>query len=113
MKRSLVPIALLLLLPGCATNPVTGEADFVLMSEQEEIARGIRYDEAVRPLTADERVHAEGRRVKIDIATPGLTFRSLAARVQDDPYTESRLRLMNDKYPSGEPAAGDRIKLIE
>ena len=31
---------LVLLLPGCATNPVTGEQDFVLLSEQEEIALG-------------------------------------------------------------------------
>lgn len=27
-------------LPGCATNPVTGSSDFVLMSEQQEIALG-------------------------------------------------------------------------
>ena len=33
----------LLTLQGCATNPVTGEQDFVLMSEAEEIALGRRY----------------------------------------------------------------------
>lgn len=30
----------LLMLSGCATNPVTGDADFVLMSEEQEIALG-------------------------------------------------------------------------
>ena len=30
-------------LPGCATNPVTGSSDFVLMSEQQEIALGRQY----------------------------------------------------------------------
>lgn len=33
-------LVLLLLISGCATNPVTGEQDLVLMSEQEEIALG-------------------------------------------------------------------------
>lgn len=30
-------------LPGCATNPVTGQSDFVLMSEEQEIALGRQY----------------------------------------------------------------------
>jgi predicted Zn-dependent protease len=46
MNRIVIPLygALLLmgLLSGCAQNPVTGETDFVLMSEQEEIAMGAR-----------------------------------------------------------------------
>ncbi|MFQ5642208.1 MAG: M48 family metalloprotease [Thiogranum sp.] len=33
----------LLLLQGCATNPVTGEQDFVLMSESDEISLGAKY----------------------------------------------------------------------
>lgn len=33
-------LSILVLLSGCAQNPVSGEADFVLMSEQEEIAMG-------------------------------------------------------------------------
>ncbi|MBI5461715.1 MAG: M48 family metalloprotease, partial [Gammaproteobacteria bacterium] len=41
----LAPILVLGLatLPGCATNPVTGSRDFVLMSEQQEIALGRQY----------------------------------------------------------------------
>ncbi len=32
---------------GCATNPVSGESDFVLMSEQQEIALGQRYNSEI------------------------------------------------------------------
>ncbi|MGI9318925.1 MAG: M48 family metalloprotease [bacterium] len=38
----LMILAYLWLLSGCATNPVTGEADFVLMSEEQEIALGAK-----------------------------------------------------------------------
>ncbi|NIR28132.1 MAG: M48 family metalloprotease [Gammaproteobacteria bacterium] len=41
--RGLGLAALLGVLSGCATNPVTGEPDFVLMSEREEIALGRQY----------------------------------------------------------------------
>ena len=36
-----------LLLPGCATNPVTGSSDLVLMSEQQEIALGQQANQQV------------------------------------------------------------------
>lgn len=39
LLMALLPLGLL---PGCATNPVSGEADFVLMSEQDEIALGMK-----------------------------------------------------------------------
>lgn len=38
----LLLLTLLTLLTGCATNPVTGKSEFQLMSEQEEIALGIK-----------------------------------------------------------------------
>jgi predicted Zn-dependent protease len=65
------------------------------------------------PLTAQERTCAAGRKLKVDLATPGLTFAKLAARLPDDSYAESHLRLVNDKYPHGELAVGDRFKRIE
>ena len=37
---SAVCLAALLFTPGCATNPVTGQSDFVLMSEDDELALG-------------------------------------------------------------------------
>ena len=42
MKRSfnLIPTLLLLLFAGCATNPVSGDKDFVMLSEKQELALG-------------------------------------------------------------------------
>lgn len=41
-------VALVLLLASCATNPVTGEANFVLMSESQEVSLGQRADQDVK-----------------------------------------------------------------
>ncbi len=44
MKRfASLSLAVALLLPGCAINPVTGERDFALVSEADEIEQGRRY----------------------------------------------------------------------
>ena len=44
----LVPaVATALLLAACATNPVTGKSDFVLMSEEQEISLGRRYSSEI------------------------------------------------------------------
>ncbi len=41
-------LIILLLLAGCAQNPVTGSADFVMMSENQEIAIGRQNDEQIK-----------------------------------------------------------------
>ncbi|MDJ0956999.1 MAG: M48 family metalloprotease [Arenicellales bacterium] len=41
--HTLWPVLALLLLVGCATNPVTGKQNFVLMSEEQEIDLGKQY----------------------------------------------------------------------
>ncbi|HED18952.1 MAG TPA: peptidase M48 Ste24p, partial [Gammaproteobacteria bacterium] len=43
----LISIFAFTLLQGCATNPVTGDQDFVLMSESEEISLGAKYNEQI------------------------------------------------------------------
>ena len=51
------PVILLvaILTAGCATNPVTGKSDYVLMSEQQEIALGQQYSrEILREMPAYE-----------------------------------------------------------
>ncbi len=39
--------ALLVQLSGCATNPVSGDSDFVLMTESQEVSTGKRYHEDI------------------------------------------------------------------
>src|SRR5574340_43082 len=46
MRLLIISLALLLL-PGCAQNPVSGQSDFVMMSEEQEIAIGRQYNEQV------------------------------------------------------------------
>ncbi len=52
IKRSFVPVMIslliaVLLLPSCATNPVTGKKQLVMMSEKQEIQLGAEYDPQV------------------------------------------------------------------
>lgn len=46
--RSLIIGLVFALLAGCAQNPVTGQSNFVMMSENQEIATGRQYDKQIR-----------------------------------------------------------------
>src|SRR5512132_3364030 len=52
-----VSLAALFLVAGCQTNPVTGESQLVLMSEQEEIAAGKQYYGMATQLSEGETPH--------------------------------------------------------
>ena len=57
--RILTLFALLLQLAGCAVNPATGRSDFVMMSEQQELDLGRRYNQQIlkeNPRYADEKL---------------------------------------------------------
>ena len=43
LASGIAGLLVLAALQGCATNPVTGKQDFVLMSEQQEISLGRQY----------------------------------------------------------------------
>lgn len=45
--RLTLSLAVLIYVSGCATNPVTGGSDFVLMSETEELTLGARYHQQI------------------------------------------------------------------
>ncbi|WP_339083617.1 M48 family metalloprotease [Pseudomonas sp. TMP9] len=56
----------LLQLAGCAVNPATGESNFVMMSEQQELDLGQRYNQQIlkeNPRYADEQLQAYVQRV--------------------------------------------------
>ena len=51
LPAKLLPVALGViswLITGCATNPVTGSSDFVLMSEEQEISLGQKYSTEIQ-----------------------------------------------------------------
>ena len=64
-------------------------------------------------LTAEEKRIAEGLRLRIVQAQGQQSFARLAKTVPVTNYAESVLRLINDKYPAGEPTPGQSIKVIQ
>jgi len=68
---------------------------------------------SLRALKPDEKRLAEGIRLRVGKAGAGDTFAKLAARSPVSNYAESTLRLINAKYPDGEPKPGENIKVIQ
>ena len=68
---------------------------------------------SLHPLTPEEKRTAEGLRLRVIPANGQQTFAQLAKSSPVTNYAESVLRLINDKYPAGEPSAGQSIKIIQ
>ncbi len=68
---------------------------------------------SLHALVDKERAIAEGLRLRIVKARSGDTFAALAKRSPLSNYAELTLRLINDKFPSGEPVAGELVKIVE
>jgi predicted Zn-dependent protease len=68
---------------------------------------------SLRPLGADEQSLARGLRLHLRAARAGERFHTLAQGSALGPQAEALLRLLNGKFPDGEPRAGERIKLID
>lgn len=68
---------------------------------------------SLRALTDKEKRLAGGLRVHTAHAKVGDTFAALAQQSAQVHYSESILRLINDKFPDGEPQTGEFIKIIE
>lgn len=64
-------------------------------------------------LTDDEKLLAKPMRIKIIEASNKTRFRQLAKQSPIESHAESVLRLINAKYPSGEPDEGALIKVIK
>jgi len=67
---------------------------------------------SLHPLRPDERTLARGLRIAVVTARRGDTFARLARRSPLPHEPEAILRLLNDRYPQGEPRPGDRIKTV-
>jgi predicted Zn-dependent protease len=66
-----------------------------------------------RPLTQAEQALAEPQRIKLIRADAGTRYATLAARSPIQYHAEEQLRLLNGQYPSGEPAPGQLLKIVE
>jgi predicted Zn-dependent protease len=68
---------------------------------------------SLHALTDKEKRIANGQHVNVIQARQGMTFANLARTSPLSENSESILRLINDKFPDGEPQAGEFIKIIE
>ena len=64
-------------------------------------------------MTAQERTLAKPLRLRVVTAQPGQTFASLARNSPLGKFAENHLRVINGLYPSGEPVAGQSLKIVE
>jgi predicted Zn-dependent protease len=81
LPASILLVALGWLVTGCATNPVTGSSDFVLMSEEQEISLGQKYSTEISkemPAYSDpvleELVQRVGKKLAQHSHRPGLEY---------------------------------------
>lgn len=73
------------------------------------------FSEAVgsfRLMRGGDRSAATDTRIALVVAEPGDTFESLARSHRMGPGGADRLRLLNGRFPRGEPRAGDRVKVL-
>ncbi len=96
-----------------------GKKAFIFLGTQQADSAGLRDDQdflataaSLHPLTPKEAALARASQLHLVSARPGDTFARLARDVHNFDNAESMLRLINDKYPRGEPASGDILKLI-
>ncbi len=71
ISLALVALTIVMLSTGCATNPVSGEKDFVLMSEDQELEMGRQYHQEVleqMPVYEDPELQAYVNRIGQEIA---------------------------------------------
>jgi predicted Zn-dependent protease len=65
------------------------------------------------PLTDTERVLARPLRMRVVTAREGVTFAELARGSPLGRFAEGHLRVLNGLYPTGEPVAGQSLKVVE
>ncbi len=77
---------------------------------------GAAIDEAAasfHAITDAERAAARPLTLRVITARPGMTFAELARTSPLGKHAEGYLRLLNAMYPTGEPLAGEALKVIE
>jgi predicted Zn-dependent protease len=97
-----------------------GQNAFIFYGAAKDPTAFTRYDAnflataaSLRTLKPAEKTLAEGQRLRLVQALPGDNFAALAKKSPLEKYGESTLRLINDKFPDGEPQAGEYLKIIE
>lgn len=102
-------IALIAITAGCAVNPVSGDRDFVTISERAfaEVDKALhQVNQSYTRLTASQIAEIKAPEISIIRADAGHSFSSLARKSAINYDAESILRLLNRAFPSGELKTG-------
>lgn len=106
--------------PIYAATVFLGENAYLLAGTVKQASSYGRYASEItaaarsfHPITDAERKLAEPLRLKLVKARKGDTFASLAQGSPLGRNAEGYLRLMNGAYPTGEPAPGQTLKVVE
>lgn len=106
--------------PAKVTAVYLNNKAFLIVGGAASKAAFDRYQENInaatmsfRAITEDERRLATPLRVKIISAKPDVTYAKLARTSPLGKNSEGYLRLLNAQYPSGEPARGQALKIVE
>ena len=67
---------------------------------------------SIRKINAKEKYMGEPKRIMLHKVKKGETFKSLSAKTAFSTHAEKRLRVINNKFPSGEPKVGSLVKLV-
>jgi predicted Zn-dependent protease len=97
-----------------------GKAAYLLAGQARSAAGFQQYEKDIeatlmsfREMTDEERALARPLRLRVITASPGLTFAALARKSPLGSYAEGHLRVINGRYPAGEPVAGQPLKIVE
>lgn len=96
-----------------------GDSAYIFAGAAKNSNSSMQYDAATlatarsfHPLNSDERALARGQRLDIIRAPDGTRYAKLARQSPIANYPEEQLRLLNDHYPDGEPAARQLLKVV-
>jgi predicted Zn-dependent protease len=92
-----------------------------LIAGQARSAEGFKQHEndiqatimSFREMTDEDRALARPLKLRVITAAPKATFAALARRSPLGRFAEGHLRVINGQYPTGEPAAGQPLKIVE
>lgn len=87
----------------------TGSTPAALKQNRERLGKIVR---SFHRLNKSEREKARPLRIDLVRARQGQTFRQLAVQSPLREHAEQQLRLVNDRYPSGEIIAGETVKIV-
>ncbi len=97
-----------------------GQRAYIIAGTSKAAKELSKYDQTIvdtaksfQALAENERILAKPLRLKVIQADNETRFSSLAKQSSIENHAESQLRLLNAKYPDGEPQKGELIKVVE